>query len=301
MGGVIGYLQCTTGKDSVVFSHPHPYRCFLRQTIFFSFPNKSYLFVEEYYFNTLIHLGVESLCVLGDSGYWSDIFRDRSIQATVSRRKAMAQVLNPCSPQRTLRCSSSIHLDSSPVSLCTNLRPNQYPNKWNSLQQKLKSHGRYSCLFSDNRREEQAKKALESALGGKKNEFDKWNKEIQKREALDVGGNAGGGGWFGWGRWFGGSNGDNFWQEAQQAGLAILGIVFMYLVIAKGEVMLAVIFNPLLFALRGIRNSFTVISSHILGKISPTGPYVKPHITLKEEFHTHVSAKESVIRKWGSD
>ncbi|XP_043688777.1 uncharacterized protein LOC122639840 [Telopea speciosissima] len=213
----------------------------------------------------------------------------------------MAQVLNLCPPQRTLRCSSSIHLDSSSVGLSSNLHQNQYPNKWTSLRQKLKCRGRHSCFFSDNRREEQAKKALESALGGKKNEFEKWNKEIQKRETLDVGGNGGGGGWFGWGRWFGGSNGDNFWQEAQQAGLAILGIVIMYLVIAKGEVMLAVIFNPLLFALRGIRNGFTFISSQILGKVSPTGSYVEPDNTLKEEFHTHVSAKESVVRKWGSD
>lgn len=73
--------------------------------------------------------------------------------------------------------------------------------------------------------QEQAKKALESALGGKKIEFEKWNKEIQKREEAGGGGNAGGGGWFGGGRWFGGSNGDHFWQEAQQASLAVLGIV----------------------------------------------------------------------------
>lgn len=73
--------------------------------------------------------------------------------------------------------------------------------------------------------QEQAKKALESALGGKKIEFEKWNKEIQKREEAGGGGNSGGGGWFGGGRWFGGSNGDHFWQEAQQASLAILGII----------------------------------------------------------------------------
>lgn len=75
--------------------------------------------------------------------------------------------------------------------------------------------------------QEQAKKALESALGGKKIEFEKWNKEIQKREEAGGGGNAGGGGWFGGGRWFGGSNGDHFWQEAQQASLAVLGIIIV--------------------------------------------------------------------------
>ncbi|CAF2136793.1 unnamed protein product [Brassica napus] len=31
-------------------------------------------------------------------------------------------------------------------------------------------------------RDGEARKALESALGGKKNEFDKWDKEIKKRE-----------------------------------------------------------------------------------------------------------------------
>ncbi|KAJ0825455.1 hypothetical protein HanRHA438_Chr17g0803391 [Helianthus annuus] len=39
---------------------------------------------------------------------------------------------------------------------------------------------------------DQAKKALESALGGKKNEFEKWDKEIKKRE--EAGGGGGGGG-----------------------------------------------------------------------------------------------------------
>ncbi len=41
------------------------------------------------------------------------------------------------------------------------------------------------------------------------------------------GSDAGGGGWFGWGRRFGWSNGDHFWQEAQQAILAVLGIIAM--------------------------------------------------------------------------
>lgn len=75
--------------------------------------------------------------------------------------------------------------------------------------------------------QEQARKALESALGEKKNEFEKWNKEIKRREEVGGGGDAGGGGWFGWGRRFGWSNGDHFWQEAQQAILAVLGIIVM--------------------------------------------------------------------------
>ncbi|MBA0627561.1 hypothetical protein Godav_005060 [Gossypium davidsonii] len=144
--------------------------------------------------------------------------------------------------------------------------------------------------------EEQARKALESALGGKKTEFEKWNKEIKRREEAGGGDNAGGGGWFGWGGRFGWSNGDHFWQEAQQASLAILGIIVMYLVIAKGELLLAVIFNPLLYALRGTRDGFSYVTSKILGN----GP-VDSSNTVNNEAYVQVSAKESVLRKWGSN
>ncbi|KAL0300874.1 UNVERIFIED_CONTAM: Rho GDP-dissociation inhibitor 1 [Sesamum radiatum] len=135
---------------------------------------------------------------------------------------------------------------------------------WVSVQRSVKYNGKFSCLFSDNRKQvldisiqipgkflctgsrivrfrvvlmlevsgraklkEQARKALESALGEKKTEFEKWDKEIKRREEAGGGGNSGGGGWFRWGGWFGGSDGDRFWQEAQQASLAILGILVM--------------------------------------------------------------------------
>ncbi|MBA0598734.1 hypothetical protein Gorai_008481 [Gossypium raimondii] len=212
---------------------------------------------------------------------------------------------------------------------------------WSSLVLRLKCNGRFCCLFSDNRREwglipsgenyvkghpfgvkqplnssvlspgwvgalrraqgpeeavgasvhrEQARKALESALGGKKTEFEKWNKEIKRREEAGGGDNAGGGGWFGWGGRFGWSNGDHFWQEAQQASLAILGIIVM------GELLLAVIFNPLLYALRGTRDGFSYVTSKILGN----GP-VDSSNTVNNEAYVQVSAKESVLRKWGSN
>ncbi|RWR82325.1 60S ribosomal protein L10a [Cinnamomum micranthum f. kanehirae] len=154
-------------------------------------------------------------------------------------------------------------------------------------------------LLKKNWQNEQAKKALESALGGKKIEFEKWNKEIQKREEAGGGGNAGGGGWFGGGRWFGGSNGDHFWQEAQQASLAILGIILAYLLIAKGNIMLAVISNSLLFVLRGTRNGFTYISSRITGKVSPSYPFSYQNANRAEQ--GQISAKDSVVRKWGTD
>lgn len=73
--------------------------------------------------------------------------------------------------------------------------------------------------------QEQARKALESALGGKQNEFDKWDQEIKKRQESGGGdGNAGngGGGWFG--GWF---SGDHFWNEAQQITITLLAILFV--------------------------------------------------------------------------
>ncbi|XP_031267099.1 uncharacterized protein LOC116125535 [Pistacia vera] len=171
---------------------------------------------------------------------------------------------------------------------------------WNSLLRRLQCNGKFSCLFSDNRKEEQARKALDNALGGKKNEFEKWNKEIKRREEAGGGGDAGGGGWFGWGGRFGWSNGDHFWQEAQQASLAVLGIIIMYLIVAKGEVLLAVIFNPLLYALRGTRNGFSFITSRFLQKASPDGPANFDDMS-KKEVYGFVSAKERVLKKWGSD
>jgi hypothetical protein len=55
---------------------------------------------------------------------------------------------------------------------------------------------RYKLALSYSWLHELAKKALESALGGKKDEFEKWNKEIKRREEAGGGGDSGGGGWF---------------------------------------------------------------------------------------------------------
>jgi len=73
-----------------------------------------------------------------------------------------------------------------------------------------------------------------------------------------------------------------------------------YLIVAKGEVLLAVIFNPLLYALRGARNGFTSIPSQILRRASPDGP-ADVASTSKKEVYAHGSAKERVLRKWGSN
>ncbi|XP_057960735.1 uncharacterized protein LOC131152848 [Malania oleifera] len=208
----------------------------------------------------------------------------------------MAQLLslNPL-PAKTIHGFSS-----PPIRFCTASRRQNGSHNRASLHRQPQCNGRFSCLFSDNRKQEQARKALESALGGKKSDFEKWNKEIKRREELGGGGDAGGGGWFGWGRWFDGSDGDRFWQEAQQGGLTVLGIILMYLIVAKGEVMLAIIFNPLLFALRGTRNGFTFITSKVL-KITSQTSHSDFDNTSRDEVYKHVSAKESVVRKWGSE
>ncbi|PHT64679.1 hypothetical protein T459_29104 [Capsicum annuum] len=161
----------------------------------------------------------------------------------------------------------------------------------------LRSFTYLCCALSY--KQDEARKALESALGGKKNEFEKWDKEIKRREEAGGGDNSGGGGWFNWRRWFGGDDG-HFWQEAQQATLAILGILVMYLIVAKGDVILAVIFNPLLFTLRGARNGFTFVTSKITRKLYPASQDSFGTIS-PEEVPSRASAKDSVARKWGSD
>ncbi|GMH26864.1 hypothetical protein Nepgr_028707 [Nepenthes gracilis] len=201
---------------------------------------------------------------------------------------AMAQVLNLIIPSTRASCSS---------------RPNlAHPKNFAILQHQLYCNGRFSCLFSDNRKQEQARKALESALGGKKNEFEKWDREIKRREEVGGGDGGGGGGWFGWGGRFGGSNGDHFWQEAQQTGLTILGIIIVYLMVAKGHVIVAAFFNPLLFALRSTRNGFTYMTSMVMmRKPYPSSADDLGDMPKKQAYDKPISAKESVVKKWASD
>nr|GMD11344.1 uncharacterized protein LOC109165023 [Ipomoea batatas] len=215
----------------------------------------------------------------------------------------MAQMLRLRPPTQTpanahrRRNSPSARSEFTRYHLPTSTQSLEVNHSWTNLTHNLKCRGRFSCLFSDNRKEEQARKALENALGGKKTDFEKWDKEIKRREEAGGGGNSGGGGWF---RWFGGSgDGDHFWQEAKQASLTILGIIAMYLIVAKGDVMLAVIFNPLLYTLRGARNGLRFVTAQVMNKVSPTpqANFDSP----KYEAPAHTSAKESALRKWGSD
>lgn len=63
--------------------------------------------------------------------------------------------------------------------------------------------------------------------------------------------------------------------------------------------MFAVIFNPLLFALRGTRTGLSFATSRIPKIISRTTNFDnRPAVDV---YATRVSAKESVVKKWGSD
>ncbi|XP_014507772.1 uncharacterized protein LOC106767404 [Vigna radiata var. radiata] len=206
----------------------------------------------------------------------------------------MADILNLGAPQslgtRKHSCRSHSHF----------IKHDSISQSWSSLQHNLKCRGRFLCLFSDNRKEEQARKALEGALSGKKNEFEKWDKEIKRREELGGGGDSGGGGWFRWGGRFGWSNDDNFWQEAKQAGLTILALVLVYLLVAKGDLFLAIVLNPLLYTLRGVRNGFSFVTSKVLKNTSTSNQADFDGLS-KKKYYQQTSAKENVVRKWGSD
>lgn len=68
------------------------------------------------------------------------------------------------------------------------------------------------------------------------------------------------------------------------------------MLVAKGEVMAAFVLNPLLYALRGTREGLTSLISKLMGReASKNGD--NSEMWKKEGF----TAKESVVRKWGSD
>ncbi|KAM0947012.1 hypothetical protein DsansV1_C08g0081611 [Dioscorea sansibarensis] len=194
--------------------------------------------------------------------------------------------LHGAPPQRCSPPLSSLH--SATV---------ETPNpRWNALKNRLKSNGRHSCFFSDGRKEDQARKALEDALGGKKTELEKWNKEIKMREERGGGGTSGRGGWFGGGGWYGWFGGEHFWEEAQQASITVIAIISLCLLIAKGNVLFAVVFNSLLFALRGLRSSFSFLTLCLFRK---TTVIEQPSAVVSNQ--NQMSAKERVVRKWGMD
>eukprot|EP00850_Spirogloea_muscicola_P011366 SM000070S21332 [mRNA] locus=s70:324503:334440:- [translate_table: standard] len=81
--------------------------------------------------------------------------------------------------------------------------------------------------------QEEARRALEAALGDTTDKFKKWDEEIQKREATKAGGGGGGGRGRGWGGGDGGAEGGegkggNWVDEAKQILYAIGGIVLIF-------------------------------------------------------------------------
>ena len=87
-------------------------------------------------------------------------------------------------------------------------------------------------MSKDNLVQDAARKALEAALGEKKDAFSKWDEEIKKREES---GGGGGGRGRGWGSGGGGGGGDssggglpampsNSWEETKQMVMAFLGL-----------------------------------------------------------------------------
>lgn len=70
------------------------------------------------------------------------------------------------------------------------------------------------------------------------------------------------------------------------------------MIVAKGNVMFAAFINPLLFALRGTRNSLTYVSLQIKKIVNPTSQ-TSLSTTAPEESSPGISARENVVRKWG--
>lgn len=78
-----------------------------------------------------------------------------------------------------------------------------------------------------------------------------------------------------------------------------LHMPLQYLIIAKGDVLMAVVLNPLLYLLRGTRNGLTFLTTLAREKLNPARDANLNTIPQKE-ISAPVSAKENVVKKWGS-
>ncbi|CAL5080175.1 unnamed protein product [Urochloa decumbens] len=173
--------------------------------------------------------------------------------------------------------------------------------------------GRVYCLFSggDNRKkQDEARRALENALGPKKAEFDKWDVDIERRQRRGrPGGPAvGGGGWSGGGRWFRWLTSGDFWDAAKQTVLTILGIIAAFFLIANFNVLVAAVINSLLLVLRLIRRTLSFIARCVFQNGLVERPGLKSStldsnsvaaVPVKES--AGLTARERVVRKWGTD
>ncbi|CAK9881278.1 unnamed protein product [Sphagnum jensenii] len=165
---------------------------------------------------------------------------------------------------------------------------------WSRCKRACVSRSRFTCL-GDNNKRDAARKALEAALGEKKDAFSKWDEEIKKREAGGGGGGGGGGRGRGWGSGGGGGgnepgSSESSWEEAKQIFYAFTGLAALYLVLTKGKSILAFAVNSILYVLRGFKrsSSYSVPQSNPRhsSPVAPDGPG---------------RAESNVISKWGKD
>ncbi|KAL3694559.1 hypothetical protein R1sor_008210 [Riccia sorocarpa] len=146
-----------------------------------------------------------------------------------------------------------------------------------------------------NDRREEARKALDNALGNKKETFEKWNEEIKKREAGGGGPKGRGRGWGGGGGGGGGGSGngrggdsdqgstgnENKGEEALQFVYAFGGLTALYLILTQGQAMAAFLMNSVLWVSRGFKRP------------APRRPVLSGA--------AGGSAADEVKRKWGSE
>lgn len=172
--------------------------------------------------------------------------------------------------------------------------------QWEQCRQACASRARVVCLFGGEKKDA-AKRALESALGDKKDAFSKFDQEAKKREEAKKKGGGGGsgngrGGGGGGGGNGGGGGDSNFpkfpaqsGDDAKQMILAFLGLAALYLVLTQGKSMLAVSVNSALFVMRGFKKSGSSSSrqpSAFSSRPIGDGPG---------------AAESSVMSKWGKD
>ncbi|KAG8050260.1 hypothetical protein GUJ93_ZPchr0009g2079 [Zizania palustris] len=165
-------------------------------------------------------------------------------------------------------------------------------------------------LFSagaSRKKQDEARRAVESALGQKKAEFAKWDVEIERRRGRR-GPAAGGGGWSGGGGWFRWFSSGGFWDAAKQTLVTIIAFITAFFLIANFNVLVAAIINSVLAVLREIRRALSFVAHCVFQAIPLSARQRAPasldsgnQVAVHVKDRTGMSAKERVVRKWGMD
>uniref|UniRef100_A0A0E0B6T0 Uncharacterized protein n=1 Tax=Oryza glumipatula TaxID=40148 RepID=A0A0E0B6T0_9ORYZ len=153
---------------------------------------------------------------------------------------------------------------------------------------------------------DEARKAVENALGWKKTGLPKLGMRIERRQQR-LPPSAGGGGWSGGGGWFRWFSSGGFWDAAKQTLLTIVGIIAAFFLIANFNVLVAAIVSSLLAVLRQIRRALSFVAQCILQGVQSSAPRrSSPSLDTGNQAAVVVkdrvgkSAKERVVRKWGN-